>query len=539
MIRPDPAKIIVPRKHGEILIEPPMDRLARALTSPADSGRGVTTSEPLASLRREARRQFLHAAGEWARVNGAEPPPAEAADAAWVITGHQLEFYHPGVWAKVLAADELARRGGAIAFDLLVDHDIVERFGFDVPVEKGDGGWGRAWQGLMPAPQNHPPVERIDAPSLETFERWDAALAEYPAAQTDALAFFLSNLRHSIADAAAKHQPLSYTAWLSRARAAYETTMGIRVHHVPATWACRGPVWNHFVRLWIDNAQTWVNAYNRHLASYRQAHDISSPQHPMPDLMARPAASGDILELPFWVYQPGQARQRLMVRRHGSTAAILLENQELPAESVLQHSTIVIRPRALTLTMFVRLFLADLFIHGIGGALYDQVTDGLLQELFHVVPPYACISAAWLLPLGRPIPELDDLPTLKWRRHHLFHNPQLAIDPFTAMHTDVAELIAQRNVLVVQIANSLRHDRRSHQAERHAWFDQLHAVNGQLHGKAPRILRRLDEEIELARRAADLDKVIHWREWFFGLHTTDSLLRMHHRISSNPVPAAL
>ena len=40
----------------------------------------------------------------------------------------------------------------------------------------------------------------------------------------------------------------------------------------------------------------------------------------------------------------------------------------------LQTRGIKLRSRALTTTMFVRLFLADAFLHGIGGAKYDEVT---------------------------------------------------------------------------------------------------------------------------------------------------------------------
>ena len=40
-----------------------------------------------------------------------------------------------------------------------------------------------------------------------------------------------------------------------------------------------------------------------------------------------------------------------------------------------------LRPRALTLTLFARLCVADFFIHGIGGGKYDEVTDRIIREL--------------------------------------------------------------------------------------------------------------------------------------------------------------
>src|SRR5262249_43978980 len=62
-----------------------------------------------------------------------------------------------------------------------------------------------------------------------------------------------------------------------------------------------------------------------------------------------------------------------------------------------------IRSRALITTMFIRLTLADLFIHGIGGAKYDEVTDLICQRFFGSLPPaFAAMSGTLRLPIQRP-----------------------------------------------------------------------------------------------------------------------------------------
>src|SRR3989442_12865445 len=61
---------------------------------------------------------------------------------------------------------------------------------------------------------------------------------------------------------------------------------------------------------------------------------------------------------------------------------------------------LAIRPRALTLTAFTRLCLADLFVHGVGGGRYDRVTDAVIREYFGLEPPaYAVTTATMHLPL--------------------------------------------------------------------------------------------------------------------------------------------
>ncbi|HUO08238.1 MAG TPA: hypothetical protein VM008_08070 [Phycisphaerae bacterium] len=512
-LRPTPQKIIVPRKHRQVLIEPPPAELQAALASasalPADGNTPFGRS--LEQLRAQGRRHLLDQATRWAEWIGAPAPSAAALERPWVITGHQVEFYHAGVWAKVLAADVLAKRvgggggggggGEGIAFDLLVDHDTVDHLGFDLPVQVGNS-WQR--KTVEWAPASSVPADGLFAPTREQFERWDAEIGRYPLAQTDSLAFFLSALRpHG--------ENIPYTQWLSKARAAFERAMNVHVHHVPTSLLCSGEIWQMFVRAWAEHAEEWIPLYNKHLAAYRARQGIKNPQHPMPDL----AMTGDMRELPFWTYVPGQPRERLVVRKGADPFGAIA------AEAV-------IRPRALALTMFVRLFFADMFIHGIGGALYDQITDELLRDLVGVVPPYGCVSAAWLLPLGQPLENTDDIAALKWRRHHAAHNPQLAIDPFTALKTDVAELIRDRRVLVEQIGSSLATARNDSAArrQRRECFDQLHALNAALHAKAPRLLANLDHQIADALRAREENKVLLWREYFFGLHSMESLQKL-------------
>jgi hypothetical protein len=305
--------------------------------------------------------------------------------------------------------------------------------------------------------------------------------------------------------------------------------MGLNVYHVPTSLICRGETWWTFVRMWVENAEAWTQVYNRHLAAYRRRQGIKNDHHPMPDL-----ERGAAYELPFWIYGRGEERQRLSVRKTGGKVTVLHGEEEITLPERFEEfpKELFIRPRALSLTMYMRMYLADLFIHGIGGALYDQITDGILAELFGMTPPYACVSAAWLLPLGQPLEGLDDISELRSRRHHVLHNPQRAIDPFTAVKTDVAELIMERRTLLEQMERSLRDARKNPAAreQRQEWFRKLHGVNVALHLKAPRVLERFDREIAESERALEQNKVLLWREYFLGLHSMESLGKLVERV---------
>ena len=92
----------------------------------------------------------------------------------------------------------------------------------------------------------------------------------------------------------------------------------------------------------------------------------------------------------------------------------------------LTASRLRVRPKAITLTMFARLCMADLFIHGIGGGRYDRVTGAVIQETFGCPPPpYVVATATLLLPLlgqGRSAEDvraIDNLPLCFALRHEV------------------------------------------------------------------------------------------------------------------------
>src|SRR5690606_17436002 len=84
------------------------------------------------------------------------------------------------------------------------------------------------------------------------------------------------------------------------------------------------------------------------------------------------------------------------------------------------------RTRALTTTLFARLFLAGLFVHGLGGAKYDEMTDRIIARFFGVpVPEYATVSASMYLPFAPPFDETpDDERRLLAQLRDLEQNPQ-------------------------------------------------------------------------------------------------------------------
>jgi hypothetical protein len=171
------------------------------------------------------------------------------------------------------------------------------------------------------------------------------------------------------------------------------------------------PMWQSrpymaFVHDIIANLGQFARDYNDSLAEYRKAAGIKSPGRPMPDLKL----SGDVAEAPFWCDDMASgARQRASVRLmqdqwtlEAGGDRFTFDPTRNPLETAddllafLRHRHLQLSPRAITLTMFVRVFVADLFIHGIGGGQYDQVTDRLIERRYRIAPPPFGVATATL-----------------------------------------------------------------------------------------------------------------------------------------------
>lgn len=525
-VRPRPERIITPRLHGTVLFEPPAATLAATLAAKPVAATMALTSP---DYRSQARQDLLACITQHAQAIGATAPEKEILTRPWILTGHQVEFYHAGVWAKVIAADYLAQLANAVAIDLLVDHDVLAHTGMEVPVMEN----GHLAKRLISWDDDPPDTaaEFIAAPTPPQRKRWMQAIHSTTLVKSDAWKDFSARLAAGTAP--------DYVTWMSKARFDFEAALGIHVWHAPCSRLCQKPAWLAFVAAWIAHAEEWTAEYNAALHRYRSAHHIRNAAQPMPDL----AVSSQQLELPFWIYGRGQPRSRLMMARGPAPSLVTpagpvalpamhnadwLQQAQALGQRLAEHG-LAIRPRALTLTMFARLALADVFIHGIGGAIYDQITDQLMESFFRVVPPYGCVSAGWLLDLPGRDEKPASISALRWQHHHLRHNPQLALPSTLTPDAAVAGLLDARRKKIRNIENSLQADRhvgrrcRNGAVDRRHWFRELHQLNAQLRLHTQPTLDRIDRQLtDLYLHAGEITAA-NWREYFFALHPISSL----------------
>jgi hypothetical protein len=96
----------------------------------------------------------------------------------------------------------------------------------------------------------------------------------------------------------------------------------------------------------------------------------------------------------------------------GADPALTLENGTEAPIATLMEGKIQIRPKAITLSLYMRLLLCDLFIHGVGGAKYDHVTDDIITRYWGGREPEPALLSAtrWLdVPAEDPRPRMAEI----------------------------------------------------------------------------------------------------------------------------------
>jgi hypothetical protein len=493
----------MPSGHGELVTEPPLDEwanLARHNATAADAWEFEVAGVPVRELRVQARRTLLEtAAAATARMglDAATPGPGPI-----IMTGHQPDLYHAGIWIKDFLVQRVAEETGGTGVDVVVDTDSFDWVGMTAPCL--DPGISRCRQYLaiggrdscyactpVPSPEH-----------LEDFCSSTAAVLEsLPApAIGHHFATFCNALRQSVPHS----RTLSEFVTGARRRFEGDATSYLEL---PVTEAARTYPFRRFAVDILLGAERFARAHNDELAEYRALNRIRSEAQPFPDL----ETAHSRIEVPFWIL--GE-RGRVAAYTRSTAAGVELHDVHGPvtllphdadaAVAALEASGVALVPRALTLTLFVRTFLADLFIHGIGGDRYDRITDALAERLWGVrLPPFVVASLTMYLPLGAAAVSDEDLSAIDRRLHRLAHNPdevlgEMAFDSISEQRAAVA-LAEEKRALVAAISKP--------GADRKELGARIRSVNEQLSALVEPLVESLTsrrEALERQRRDAEV-----------------------------------
>jgi hypothetical protein len=463
---PKVTRLNAPRENGALLIEPPLSRVSEMM--PVNQSSIVhadydVQGRNLAQLAREAREQLLTEALRYTRSYRDVLVPANPERV--ILAGHQPEMFHPGVWLKNFVLARLAKEHEGVAVNLQIDSDAMKSASMRVP-----GG-------------------SVEQPRLENVP-FDRAAAEMPFEQRSILdrACF-----DSFGERASKHlqslvpEPFLTRFWplavsraretnhvgasLAQARHQCEAALGLQTLEMPQSRVCDLPALRWFMAHLLAHLPRFWETYNSVLLEYRREYKVRSAAHPVPAL----DIVGEWLEAPLWIWTETDPRRRqLFVRQRDDELTLSDRNQfeavlPLTAEgdattaverlAALSASGVRLRTRALITTMAARLLLGDLFVHGIGGAKYDQLTDRIIERFFGITPPgYMVASGTLRLPISHVKNGFDGVHEIRQRIRELEYHPERFLEKDGGVHTvidrNVADSIAEKRHWLAEVSTS-------------------------------------------------------------------------------------
>lgn len=526
----------VPREDLAVLTSCRLDEAAAFLRqnrSELDGADADIQGKSLSQLRRWTREAALAAARHYTAEQIGQPVPG-APCGLLAVTGHQPSLFHPGVWVKNFAVHQLAEQTGGIGLNLVVDTDTFSSSRMRVPT--GDADQPTIQSIPFDAEQPAQPWENVNIRDAGVFQSFPGrvrqAMASWPF--TPLLAEFWPRM----AESSCRTSRLADC--LTGARHRLERRWGLRNLELPISQLCCSDPFLWFASHVMAHLPRFRRIYNDVLLQYRQVNRVRSRTHPVPEL----ATKDDWLEAPFWVWRSGEWRRKHAFVKQMQQQVLLSDGvdvlarlpltpgqdasravevlRELPAQGI--H----LRTRALTTTLFARLCLSDLFVHGIGGAKYDEMTERIIARFFQLKPPaFLTLSATAHLPLAAshdvsPRDETRLLGTLR----DLRFNPQRYLSAGVDRAAD--EMLAQKSELIEEqhaaaTSGLSRRQRRGRSRVNRERYRRFQAMNDRLAALTASRRNGIECELETARKHLKINRVLRDREFSFALFPEEKL----------------
>jgi hypothetical protein len=416
-----------------------------------------------------------------------------------IATAHQAELHHAGVWAKNALIDAVATKVEGRAFHFAVDTDEPKHLnlrwpGGAVSLVDDPAALRAKWSGLLPQP-SPAHLREIERELEQAASNWNFVPMTGE--------FFASLRRVSLL-------ATTLPAALSDALHRLDWELGLRYDLMLFSPICLSEPYLLFAHHVLARAGEFASQYNAALEQFRHRNRIKNLGRPMPNLNVAEEAC----EVPFWLDSLATGeRSRASVRRINAKWVIEANGDVFifdPAADGWVGATALLlwlrkhglrlAPRALILTCVLRLLVADQFVHGIGGAQYDQVLDDLIARHLGMEPPRFSVTTATLY-FPTALGQLRVcLPCIAQEGHRLKHR-----------------ILGEEKMKLVQEIAAL--PRRS--AERGSLFHKMHRELS-VASSLPQI-RQWEQRLREAEAQAQEQRTLFDRELFCALQPRDRL----------------
>lgn len=510
----------IPKEKGTIFVSPELPMWSGLLTQ----NKFVLENIP---YRRTSRGELLSIAREYSK-NILDISFSNNVTENIIGTGHQAKWHHCGIWIKNLSSSLFAKAVKGLSVHLVLDHDICDTV-LVLPKLNVDKSWRFERIQIEPL-QKSVPLEFRSIPKREYIRTFYCTVInkqveqlcnnnwpEFALIENDAISSM-----NNVADL------------ITYLQSKLNSVLGLKMLYLPVSKLSRSDAFINFLTSILVNARHFTSIYNSGITSFFEKHKShlkSEIQKLTIDKMS------DTTELPFWIVSPNGSRTTLVVKfkacnsiqvgtiyeKLGNLDSSCLNDKSDQLRTILKLNGCQLRPKAITLTLFARLFLADWFVHGIGATKYESVTDYIVGHYYKIKPPkYGITTTTMTLPLlNCDVFSKDSIGELKHKLHNIKHNPELYIDPSMPEKEPVKSLIKLKKEKIV-----LAQNRDLTKSSKKSAWESLSMINKELYKYANNTAEILETENAKYEKYKNMQKVLDYREFFFGLFPEKELRKL-------------
>ena len=542
----------VPQKDKQIFLSPSGDKIGSLLEENNKIFSQYSfkiLNQPFKEVRKKSRKEVVGKALSFSKKF--DPDIGEKINPAYqyiIQSGHQPVFFHPGVWIKNIFLNELIKSpllDKCLGLNIILDNDICKGLNFSLPALSPTGNLKlERVNFLSPTLAPNLPFEEYPCPSLELITKFNRDVIHRLKSLESENKNILNNfkiftrcLENSSRLCSQNYKRANLGEFLGLARRLYEQDIKPAYLEILFSQICNSDEFLSFFLEITKNIESFSKIYNNKLDEYRKLFKIRNRAQPSPNLIIKE----NLIETPFWIWKEGDQRRKIFILRekegnylyNDSYGKIFLKEKDSlkslsSLKTFLKEKKLKIRPKALLLTLYNRLFISDLFIHGLGGAKYDLVTDEIIREFFKVEPPRFLVISCTLYPYFKSSPGVSDfkIPALKKKIRDLEFNPERYFNKLFLTNKEriqIGKQIEKKAKLIKKIEEVLS------PVEKRRISEEIKDINNLVREKIKPLKFELSKKLAEEEKKMKQSKVYTFREFpycFFSTKTLCNLLNL-------------
>ena len=225
-----------------------------------------------------------------------------------IMSGHQPELFHPGVWFKNFVLANLGGKFNCLAINLVVDNDVGGPAAINVPVKRSEQNW-HVQQIKFDSGMTSSAYEERTILDRQCFDHFgQMTLNAIQSTVTDPI---IKPLWKRVSETRETNLGLA----ISKGRHLLEQDYGIETLELPVSILSQTRAFQKFANQILFRLPEFAQVYNDVVDEYRTIHRIKNRAQPVPNLKH----VNGWQETPFWVWTTESPGRRSMFCKTGSS----------------------------------------------------------------------------------------------------------------------------------------------------------------------------------------------------------------------------